>query len=90
MTADWMNMPADQLSGDANMPKVLGPAFGASERFGVSPGAEQDSYLHIPAGQSGHPDSEFYRLGHEDWVNLVATPFLPGQAQYTITLNPAQ
>ena len=26
----WLDMPADQMSGDSNMPKALGPAFGAS------------------------------------------------------------
>lgn len=83
----WLDMPADQLSGDANMPKALGPAFGASERFAVSPGDEQSGYLHMPAGQSGHPMSDFYRAGHDDWVQARATPFLPGEAVHTLTLS---
>ena len=29
------------------------PTFGASERFGVSPGREAEGYLHMPGGQSG-------------------------------------
>lgn len=83
----WLDMPADQLSGDSNMPKVIGPAFGASERFAVSPGDEQSGYLHMPAGQSGHPMSDFYRVGHDDWVQGRATPFLPGDAAHALTLT---
>ncbi len=82
----WLDMPADQMSGDSNMPKALGPAFGASERFAVSPGDERNAYLHMPAGQSGHPMSDFYRAGHDDWVQARATPFLPGAAAYSLTL----
>ena len=83
----WLDMPADQMSGDSNMPKVLGPVFGASERFAVSPGDEQNAYLHMPAGQSGHPMSDFYRAGHDDWVQARAVPFLPGAAVYSLTLT---
>ena len=85
----WLDMPADQMSGDSNMPKALGPAFGASERFAVSPGDEQNAYLHMPAGQSGHPMSDFYRAGHDDWVQGRATPFLPGDASFSLTLTAA-
>lgn len=83
----WLDMPADQLSGDSNMPKVLGPAVGASERFAVSPGDEQHAYLHMPAGQSGHPLSDFYRAGHDDWVQGRAVAYLPGKAEHTLTLE---
>jgi len=86
----WLDMPADELSGDSNMPKVLGPAIGASERFAVSPGDEEHAYLHMPAGQSGHPMSDFYRAGHDDWVQLRATPFLPGNALHLLTLTDAR
>ena len=85
----WLDMPADQISGDSNMPKALGPAFGASERFAVSPGDERNAYLHMPAGQSGHPMSDFYRAGHDDWVQARATPFLPGDAAFSLTLTVA-
>jgi penicillin amidase len=85
----WLDMPADQLSGDTNMPKALGPGFGASERFAVSPGDERNGYLHMPAGQSGHPMSDFYRAGHDDWVRARAIPFLPGAATHTLTLATA-
>ena len=32
----WLSMPADPLPGDADMPRVQGPAYGASMRFAVS------------------------------------------------------
>ena len=87
--SNWLDMPMDQLSGDVNMPKAIGPTFGASERFAVSPGDEASAYLHMPAGQSGHPMSDFYRAGHEDWVQVRPSPFLPGEASYTLTLTAA-
>lgn len=87
MLSRWLDMPADQLSGDSNMPKVLGPAVGASERFAVSPGDERHAYLHMPAGQSGHPLSDFYRAGHDDWVQGRAVPYLPGDTMHTLTLE---
>ncbi|MEQ9563181.1 MAG: penicillin acylase family protein, partial [Woeseiaceae bacterium] len=82
----WLDMPQEPLDGDSNMPRVVRSDFGASERFGVSPGNEQDGYLHMPAGQSGHPLSDFYRAGHDDWVRGRATPFLPGAGAHTLTL----
>ncbi|MEO1203812.1 MAG: penicillin acylase family protein, partial [Pseudomonadota bacterium] len=87
--SDWLNMPRDQLSGDDNMPRAQSPGFGASERFTVSPGDEANGILHMPTGQSGHPMSAFYRAGHEDWVAGRPSPFLPGPAEFTLTLMPA-
>lgn len=83
-----LNMPADRLSGDNDMPKAQGPDFGASERFSVAPGDEANSVLHMPAGQSGHPLSDYYDAGHSDWVNGLSSPFLPGKAEHTLTLVP--
>ncbi|MBT8077460.1 MAG: penicillin acylase family protein [Gammaproteobacteria bacterium] len=87
--AGWLDMPREPLAGDNNMPRAQGPDFGASERFGVAPGGEAGSYLHMPAGQSGHPLSEYYRAGHEDWVRGRPSTFLPGAARYRLTLRPA-
>jgi len=81
-------MPAQQLNGDHDLPKAQGPNFGASERFAVYPGGEADSIMHMPTGQSGHPLSDFYSRGHEDWVAGRASPFLPGETQHTLTLTP--
>ena len=86
--ARWLDMPRDLLPGDSNMPRTQGPTFGASERFAVAPGDEANGYLHMPAGQSGHPLSEYYSRGHDDWVQGHATAFLPGEAKHTLTLVP--
>jgi penicillin amidase len=89
MLAEWLDMPADPLPGDSNLPRAQGPTFGASERFAVSPGDEDNGILHMPAGQSGHPLSDFYRIGHEDWVAGRPSPFQPGPAAHTLILVPA-
>ncbi|MFN3843676.1 MAG: penicillin acylase family protein [Rehaibacterium terrae] len=81
-------MPGDELPGDAHMPRVQAPAFGASQRMVVSPGREADGYLHMPGGQSGHPLSPFWGAGHAAWVQGEATPFLPGEARHRLTLTP--
>jgi penicillin amidase len=86
--ASWLDMPADPLPGGDDMPRVQSPRHGASERFVVSPGRETEGIFHMPGGQSGHPLSPFYRAGHEAWVRGEPTPFLPGQAQHTLTLQP--
>jgi penicillin amidase len=84
--ARFLDMPAEPLPGDRDIPRVQDPAFGAAIRFGVAPGDEADGYLTIAGGQSGHPLSPYYGAGHEDWANGAATPFLPGPAQHTLTL----
>jgi len=84
----WLNMPAEPLNGDSNMPKAQGPAFGASERFSVSPGDEAHGLFQMPTGQSGHPLSAFYGDGHADWVNATPKPYLPGDVYHTLTLIP--
>jgi penicillin amidase len=89
LLGDWLNMPAEPLNGDLDMPKAQGPAFGASERFSVAPGDEANSILHMPTGQSGHPLSRFYSLGHDAWVQGEVSPFLPGPTEHKLTLIPA-
>lgn len=84
----WLCMPPDQLPGDRDMPRVQGPAFGASERMVVSPGHEQDGIVHMPGGQSGHPLSPFWGAGHDDWVHGRPTPFLPTATRHTLELQP--
>ena len=82
-------MPAEMLPGDEDMPRVQGPAFGASERFAVSPGHEAEAYFEMPGGQSGHPLSPYFRAGHERWARgAPPPPFLPGPAAHTLTLTP--
>jgi penicillin amidase len=86
--ASWLSMPSDPLPGDSNMPRVLGPSFGASERFVVSPGHEASGIFHMPGGQCSNPYSPYFRAGHEAWVRGDPTPFLPGPAEHTLELHP--
>ena len=88
--APLVDMPADPLDGAIHMPRVQQSAFGASERFAVSPGREEEGYFHMPTGQSGHPLSPFYRAGHRAWVEGEATPFLPGPTVHHLWLDPAR
>jgi penicillin G amidase len=87
--AALLDMPTLELPGDHDMPRVQdGTSFGASERFAVSPGHEQQGYLDIPGGQSGHPLSPYYRAGFSEWARGLALPFLPGPTEHTLTLTP--
>ncbi len=83
-----LDMPTLELPGDHDMPRVQDGAFGASERFAVSPGHEDLGYLHIPGGQSGHPLSPYYRAGFREWARGQPLPFLPGPAEHKLTLQP--
>ncbi len=88
LLAPWLDMPARSLPGDIHMPRVQGPAMGASERFVVAPGRESSGYFQMPGGQSGHPMSPFYDAGHRAWTEGEPTPFLPGPSRHRLTLNP--
>jgi penicillin G amidase len=83
-----LDMPTLPLVGDHHMPHVQDGAFGASERFAVSPGREVDGYLEFPGGPSGHPLSPFYRSGFQDWAVGARTPFLPGPTAHKLVLRP--
>jgi penicillin amidase len=83
-----IDMPAEALPGDSNMPRVQSATFGASERFSVQPGHEETGYVHMPGGQSGNPLSPFYGAGHEDWAQGKPTPFLPGATKYKLIFSP--
>ncbi len=85
----WLDMPAMMLAGGrADMPRVQGKNFGASERFSVSVGPEMHGYFQMPGGQSGHFLSEYYRIGLEDWARGWAAPFLPGASTHELTISP--
>ncbi len=86
--ARWLNMPARELPGDANMPRVQTPNFGASMRMVVSPGREDEGIYEQPGGASGHPFSRFYRAGHDNWTDGKPSPFLPGTVKYRLELRP--
>jgi penicillin G amidase len=82
-----LDIPARPFPGDSHMPRVQGVGFGASVRFVVSPGHEEQGILEMPGGQSGHPLSPFYRAGHESWAEGRLAPFLPGPTVHTLTLT---
>ncbi|WP_161787418.1 penicillin acylase family protein [Endozoicomonas numazuensis] len=86
----FLNMPAVPLEGDSWMPRAQHPDKGVSERMIVAPGREENAIFHMPGGQSGHPLSPFFKKGYMDWVEARETPFLPGDAQYRLTLLPIQ
>ncbi len=83
-----IDLPPLELPGDHDMPRVQDGAFGASERFAVSPGHEADGYLHIPGGQCDHPLSPYYRAGYRAWAEGRPLPFLPGPAEHRLVLQP--
>jgi penicillin amidase len=84
----WLDMPTLELPGDEDMPRVQEGAFGASERFAISPGHEDQAYLTLPGGQSGHPLSPYYRAGFLGWAHGEPLPLLPGPAQHNLLLTP--
>jgi len=85
--ARFLDMPKDPLPGDDNMPRVHSPTHGASERFVVSPGRENEGLFHMPVGQSSHPLSPYFGAGHEAWLKGEKAPFLPGPTRYTLILQ---
>ena len=85
----FLDVPSRPLPGDANMPRVQGPNFGASERMVVSPGHEETGLFHMPGGQSGNPLSPYYQKGETAWEEGKPTPFLPGPAVHHLNLVPA-
>ncbi len=85
-----LDMPQSPLSGDDDMPKVLGRDFGASMRMVVAPGQEKNAIMHMPGGQSSHPLSSYYSLGHEDWVAGKPSAFLPGKTRWLLELRALQ
>ncbi len=84
----FLDMPAEPMPGDNDLPRVQGPSEGQSERLVVAPGHEDEGLLTMPGGASGHPLSPYYRAGHSAWVKGEPTPLLPGPAQHTLVLQP--
>ncbi|MFG0274715.1 MAG: penicillin acylase family protein [Phycisphaerales bacterium] len=87
----WLlDMPRDTQPGDVGAVRVARPGFGASERFVISPGHEEDAMLHLPTGNSGHPLSPHYADQYPEWLAGHATPLLPGDTVSSFTLTPAE
>ena len=84
----WLDMPDAPLHGARHdLPRISSPGHGASERFAVSPGKEEQGLFHMPGGQSGHPLSPHYNDGHAAWEQGTPTPFLPGKKVYELVLE---
>ena len=83
-----LDMPEKLMAGDTYMPRVQDPNTGASERFVVAPGFEALGYFHMPAGQSAHPLSPYFKADHEDWLEGRAAPFLPLSPRWSLKLIP--
>lgn len=79
-----LDMPKAAGFGDSFMPAVQRTSFGASQRFFVQPGLEQQAILTLPGGQSGHPLSPYYRAGFDEYVKQKNTPLLPGAIVHRI------
>jgi penicillin amidase len=85
----WLTDPPDvPVAGDALVPRVATPGFGASERLVVSPGHEDRGIFEMPAGQSDNPLTPYYGAGEAAWVNGAPAKLLPGPARWRLTLTP--
>ncbi|MFZ8200613.1 penicillin acylase family protein [Alteromonas portus] len=85
LVGSMLNMQQVEGFGDTYMPAVQAPSFGASERFFVSPGHLEDAILTLPGGQSGHPLSDFFTAGFNDYATHAATPLLPSEPIHSRT-----
>lgn len=87
--APWLDVNDSPLPGGDYTPRLQQREHAASERFAVSPGDEANGYFHMPGGQSGHPLSPFYRAGHQAWVRGERLPFLPGDPEFRLVIEPS-
>jgi penicillin G amidase len=83
----FLDMPRVPLSGDSNLPKVAAGNFGGSQRIVVSPGHEDTAIFTMPGGQSGHPLSLFYGVGHREWMDGNPAPLLAAAPIHTLRLS---
>ena len=87
LLSSLLDMPTVTGFGDSFMPAVQRSTFGASQRFIVQPGLESQAIMVIPGGQSGHPLSDYYRAGFDEYANHDSTPLLPGESLHKITIQ---
>lgn len=87
LLSSWLDMPTVTGFGDSFMPAVQRSSFGASQRFIVQPGLESQAIMVIPGGQSGHPLSDYYRAGFDEYANHESTPLLPDEILHKITIQ---
>jgi penicillin amidase len=85
----FLDMPDAALSGCSGFcVRADHSSFGASERMVVSPGHSQDSILHMPGGQSGHPLSVNYQDQQPYWLNGQALSLFADKPIHTLQLVP--
>lgn len=85
-----IDIPALELPGDHDVPRVQDGAFGASERLAVAPGHEDRGYVQLPGGESDHPLSPYYHAGFRAWADGRPLPLLPGPPQHRLVLQPVR
>lgn len=85
-----LDSPAVPQSGDRDVPRVMRPDFGASQRMLLIPGQSDQSLYHAPGGQSGHPRSPFYRTGLNDFHQGLPRPLLPENSRWQLVLTPLE
>lgn len=83
-----LDMAARAVPGDTDVPRVSAPAFGASQRLVVAPGAEERGILHLPGGANAHPLSGSREGDYAAWVAGEAVPIRPGPTAHRRTLIP--
>lgn len=88
--AKHLNLESHPQPGHTFAVRVASAQFGASARLVVSPGREDQGILHIPAGQSGHPQSPHYRDSHAAWAAGEPLPLRAGNPSATLELIPAK
>ena len=86
--ASYLDMRPVPGFGDSFMPAVQNGTHGASQRFIVQPGLEENGYMSLPGGQSGHPLSKYYDAGFEVYAEHQGLPLMFQQGQHVLTLTP--
>ncbi|WP_250207477.1 penicillin acylase family protein [Alteromonas oceanisediminis] len=86
----FLDMRATPGFGDSFMPAVQNGTHGASQRFIIQPGNPQNAIMTIPGGQSGHPLSEYYKRGFDEYITNQPTPLLPGDIEHTLSFTPTR
>ncbi|NEX21637.1 penicillin acylase family protein [Thiorhodococcus mannitoliphagus] len=84
-----IDLPPREVPGDAYVPRVATPSFGASERLVVAPGAESEGILQLPGGPNAHPFAPMRLRDYDAWVAGVPVPLLPGPPAHRRRLVPA-
>ena len=85
--AKYLDMRPVPGFGDSFMPGVQNGTHGASQRFIVQPGLEENGFMSLPGGQSGHPLSKYYDAGFEVYAEHQGLPLLFQQPQHKLTLR---